>query len=213
MRIESPKVCSMTCGLSSCVPRIEPQVVEAACRRSPGARRLRTKLDSCAREGRVLSKREVESVVASCKDAKGNVDGDKAVVLAHHAQKNPTIFPPGAMSLLNVLFEAVPWAELINDLLAFIADVKEKEAEAKKAEELARERKMDLVKHEARADINPGNGPKAQRTRELLETPDVAVKQELVDDNKLRLTLERGRSGPARPTTPWFPGLAGRTEK
>lgn len=171
-------------SLPSTVPAIDSELVDAACRRSAKARRLHAKLQAREAAGKPMSASEVEKMVKGATGPTGKPDGDQAIVIAEHAQRSPRTFRGGHHVLLRFLARVL-WSALIGELRAFLADIREQEAELRKREEL----KRDLEKDRLDTDARKATLMRMDRAR--ADRP--PVDHELEAQNRLRLVMERMR--------------------
>src|SRR5687768_17281737 len=82
-------------SLPSSIPEIDSELVDAACRKNPRARRLHDRLQAREEAGKPLSASEVEKMVKAATGPDGKPDGEQALVIAEHAQRSPRTFRGG----------------------------------------------------------------------------------------------------------------------
>jgi hypothetical protein len=169
-------------SLPSTIPEIDSELVEAACRKSPRARRLHARLQAREESGKPMSEAEVEKMVKAATGPDGKPDGEQAIVIAEHAQRSPRTFRGGHGFLLRFLGRVI-WQALLTTLRAFLADIKEAETEQRKRDEL----KKDLEKD--RLDLETRRATLLRMDRARAEAP--PRDPELDAQNRLRLAQER----------------------
>lgn len=169
-------------SLPSTVPEIDSELVDAACRRSPRARRLHARLTAREESGKPMSAAEVEKMVRGATGPDGMPDGEQAIIIAEHAQQSPRTFRGGHGFLLKFLGRVI-WQALLTTLRAFLADIKEEETEQRKRDQLKRDIEKD------RLDVDTRRATLLRMDRARAATP--PVDPELAAENRLRLAQER----------------------
>ncbi len=170
--------------LPSSIPEIDDDALDGALHRSWRARRLHRHLCKREDDGKPLSTNEVKTVVAEATAADGKPDGDQAVVIAEHARKHPEVFG-GAHSWLLRFLLRVEWRLLIAELHNFIANLRSRSEEERKREELKRDRDQDRLEYDTRRTAL------LRMERANAERAPTPVDEELSEENRMRLTMER----------------------
>lgn len=169
-------------SLPSTIPEIDSELVDAACRKNPRARRLHERLRAREESGKPMSATEVEKMVKGATGANGKPDGEQALIIAEHAQRSPRTFRGGHGFLLRFLGRVI-WQALLTTLRAFLVDIKEQETEQRKKDELKRDIEKD------RLDVDTRRATLLRMDRARAATP--PVDPELAAENRLRLAQER----------------------
>jgi hypothetical protein len=170
--------------LPDSVPQIDSELVEAACRKNPRARRLHERLQAREEAGKPMTASEVDKMVKAATGPDGTPDGEQAIIIAEHAQRNPRAFNLGHHFLLKFLAR-IAWQTLISELRDFLSDVREQDADVRKREELKRSLEKD------RLDVDARRATLLRMDRAKAAMP--PVDPELDAENRLQLMRERMR--------------------
>lgn len=195
--------------LADHLPQISLEDVHAVIKRSRSAARLKAEFDERVAHRGIFSRDEVKDLLERAGGTGKKADPDHAVVLAYYAQNHAEVFAPDAHPLVAKFLGDVDWSTLMADLKSFIQQLQEREAEAKRAEQLKKElltddvkrddRKRDLVKQNGTAadrkkDLQQREAEKAGEKERLREASPAQLEDELTGSGRLELSeVERTR--------------------
>jgi hypothetical protein len=193
-KIDRPDAGAAVAGqlvLPPSLPQLGRDELDAATHKNWRARRLHARLQARDAADRPLSTREVDAAVKACKKPDGKTDGEQALVLAAHAQRQPCLFAGGHNSLIRLLLK-IAWPSLVTELRAFMIRIREQEAENRKRQESRHAVEQDRLERATRTStLLKADRVAAADEAELRKREAQPVDATLASDQRLRQTLER----------------------
>ena len=158
--------------LAEHIPEITDADLQALLARSKTARHLKGELDGRLEAGGCCSRDEVIDLVKRAHEGRGErAKGDHAIVIAYYAQHHAEVFAPDAHAVVAKFLAQQDWPSLMADLHRFMEELRQQEAEQKRAAQVQQERQTDdLKRDDAKRALVKGNGSKADRQRETQKT-------------------------------------------
>jgi hypothetical protein len=166
----SPAEIALSAELDASIPVVITEDLFKAALERGGAETqdLHEKLDTCRRRKRCMRDGDVDTLIRRGSRRQGRMDGNQAVVMAYYAQRHRGVFSPESFKRLTKMFSNIEWTALVIELNRFIAELRAKEAEYKKAEQIKKDRLTDDIKRDDnKRQLIKDNGTKADRQREL----------------------------------------------